>query len=450
VCDSTTGGCVRRGGGAGYCERCDLLVGLDGLRVIAVETGEGLLTVTVESPSRVMGCPACGVVAHSHGRRDVTLIDAPCFGRPVRLIWRKRTWRCADPDCEKRAFAETDAGVAGPRALLTTRAAWWAVRQLRREHASILGLSRQLGTTWNTVWTSVRPLLEAMADDESRFAGVERLGVDEHIWHHVSPRPVADGGRGPKELTGMVDLTPDADGRPRARLLDLVPGRSAKAYGDWLDARGQAFRDGVKEATLDPFHGYKNAIDAHLDDAVAVLDAFHVVKLGTQAVDEVRRRVQQDICGHRGRAGDPLYGIRTILRSSAERLSERQAARLAKAIAADERHDEVHVAWQVAQRLRSAYAATSLAEGRKIAESLLHGLPSCPIPEIARLGKTLTRWRDAFLAYFTTGRANNGGTEAINGLIELHRRIARGFRNRNNYRLRMLLIGGGLTHPHLK
>ncbi|TPV21031.1 transposase, partial [Arthrobacter agilis] len=37
-----------------------------------------------------------------------------------------------------------------------------------------------------------------------------------------------------------------------------------------------------------------------------------------------------------------------------------------------------------------------------------------------------------------------------NGLIELHRRVARGFRNRDNYRLRMLLIGGGLSHSHLK
>ena len=45
---------------------------------------------------------------------------------------------------------------------------------------------------------------------------------------------------------------------------------------------------------------------------------------------------------------------------------------------------------------------------------------------------------------------HNGGTEAINGLIELHRRVARGFRNRDNYRLRMLLIGGGLSHPQLK
>jgi transposase len=41
-----------------------------------------------------------------------------------------------------------------------------------------------------------------------------------------------------------------------------------------------------------------------------------------------------------------------------------------------------------------------------------------------------------------TSGASNGGTEAVNGLIELHRRIARGFRNPENYRLRMLLIGG--------
>jgi len=49
---------------------------------------------------------------------------------------------------------------------------------------------------------------------------------------------------------------------------------------------------------------------------------------------------------------------------------------------------------------------------------------TCPIPEIAGLGKTLTLWRAAFLAYFCTGRSGNGGAEAINRLIELHRRIS--------------------------
>ena len=435
-----------------YCSRCDLLVGLGGLRVTAVEYDHdvGLLVVGVESPRTPMGCPSCGVIAHSHGRSDVTLVDAPCFDRPVQVVWRKRIWRCQEAACPRKAFTEQDEDIARPRALLTTRACWWAINQIRREHGSISGIARQLGTTWNTVWSSIRPLLQEMADDEDRFAGVTRLGVDEHVWHHVSEFPIAEGGRGPKQLTGMVDLTPNVDGKPRARLLDLVPGRSGKVYSDWLAERGQEFRDGVVVATLDPFHGYKNAIDDQLEDAVAVLDAFHVVKLGTQAVDEVRRRVQQEIHGHRGRKNDPLYGIRTILRCGQEKLTDRQRARLDRAIAADERHDEVLVAWLCTQQLRSAYQAKSTVEGRRIAEKILASLPTCPIPEIRRLGKTLKQWRAAFLAYFDTSRANNGGTEAINGLIELHRRVARGFRNREHYRLRMLLIGGGLTHPHLR
>ena len=72
-------------------------------------------------------------------------------------------------------------------------------------------------------------------------------------------------------------------------------------------------------------------------------------------------------------------------------------------------------------------------------------------PEVARLGATLRRWRSEFLGYFDTDGASKGGTEAVNGLIELHRRIARGLRNRESYRLRMLLIAGGLpslTHAH--
>lgn len=73
-----------------------------------------------------------------------------------------------------------------------------------------------------------------------------------------------------------------------------------------------------------------------------MLDAFHVVKLGT-AADEFRRRVQE-IHGHRGRRNDPLYGIRTILRCGKENLTDRQRAWLDRAIAVDERHDETRIA----------------------------------------------------------------------------------------------------------
>ena len=53
------------------------------------------LVVTVESPPTPMGCPLCGVIAASHGRRSVVLVDAPAFGQSVRIEWRKRMWRCA-------------------------------------------------------------------------------------------------------------------------------------------------------------------------------------------------------------------------------------------------------------------------------------------------------------------------------------------------------------------
>ena len=423
------------------------MVGLDGVHVVEVaERGRGLRVVVV-SPPELMGCPVWGVIALSHGRRDVRLVDVPCFGRPVELIWSKRTWRCQEAKCPGGSFTEQHEDLAAPRALMSTRAKWWALTQLRREHASVRGLARQLGTTWNTVWGSIKPLLEAMAADETRFENVSTLGVDEHVWHHVSTKPTEDGGRGPKELTGMVDLSKDQQGKVKARLLDLVPGRSGAAYSEWLAARNEAFRNGVEVATLDPFHGYKNAIDDQLEDAVAVLDAFHVVKLGSTAMDQVRRRVQQETLGHRGRSGDPLYGIRNLVRAGAERLTDKQWARREKAIAADEAHLEVWLAWSCSQQLRSAYRHPNTAEGRKIAEKILESFPTCPVPEIKRLGRTLKQWREAFLAYFETGRSNNGGTEAINGRIELHRRVARGFRNCDNYRLRMLLIGGGLTSP---
>ncbi|MCE0488300.1 ISL3 family transposase [Ornithinimicrobium sediminis] len=430
--------------GGAYCDNCDLFLGLDGVHVTTVDRGVDLLTLTVESAMVPTGCPACGVVAESLGRRTVRLVDAPCFSTPVVLLWRKRRYRCREDLCEVVTFTEQDPDLARPRGLLTSRAARWAITQIRREHASVQGVARQLGVRWRTVWEAIKPILTTAADDETRFSGVSTLGVDEHVWHHVSTKPPEDGGRGPKELTGMVDLTVDEHGQVRARLLDLVQGRTKAAYADWLEARGSEFTAGVDVATLDPFQGYKSAIDDELADATAVLDAFHVVALGTKCVDEVRRRVQQDTTGHRGRKGDPLYGIQTILRAGAENLTDKQRGRIERAFAAHEAHDEVDLTWQAAQLLRSAYKTTDKPEGKKIAERIVASFPTCPIPEIARLGRTLRTWKEAFLAYFDTG-ATNGGTEAINGLIELHRRIARGLTNFENYRLRMLLIGGGLN-----
>jgi hypothetical protein len=73
---------------------------------------------------------------------------------------------------------------------------------------------------------------------------------------------------------------------------------------------------------------------------------------------------------------------------------------------------------------------------------VITSFPTCPIPEIARLGRTLRAWRQQVLAYFDTAGVSNGGTEAINLLIEKTRRLAHGFRTFSHYRLRILL-----AHP---
>jgi transposase len=102
----------------------------------------------------------------------------------------------------------------------------------------------------------------------------------------------------------------------------------------------------------------------------------------------------------------------------------------------------VTLAWHCAQRLRAIYHADDLAAGRRQAERLLNDLPTCPIPEIARLGRTLNARRTEFLAYFDTDRVSNGPTEAVNLLVEKTRRVGHGYRNFDNYRLRLLLYCG--------
>jgi hypothetical protein len=62
--------------------------------------------------------------------------------------------------------------------------------------------------------------------------------------------------------------------------------------------------------------------------------------------------------------------------------------------------------------------------------------------------RTLHRWEDEILAFHTTGGVTNARTEAANLGIKAIKRVGRGFRNFNNYRLRLLLACGGVNRQH--
>ena len=82
---------------------------------------------------------------------------------------------------------------------------------------------------------------------------------------------------------------------------------------------------------------------------------------------------------------------------------------------ADEAHISVGVAYHCAQQVREVFHQDTPAQGQRLAAHLIQRLPACPVPEIARLGRTLRKWKDALDAYFDTDGASNGSTEAING-----------------------------------
>ena len=83
-----------------------------------------------------------------------------------------------------------------------------------------------------------------------------------------------------------------------------------------------------------------------------------------------------------------------------------------------------------------------------LTERVVASFPSCPIPEIARLGRTLRKWKEAFLAYFDTGGVSNGPTENLNLKIKNTKRVARGYRKFAHYRLRLLLNHGRIHEDH--
>jgi len=126
----------------------------------------------------------------------------------------------------------------------------------------------------------------------------------------------------------IIDLTPVRAGTGPARLLDMVEGRSKAVFKTWLADRPQHWRDRIEVVAMDGFTGFKTAAAEELPAARAIMDPFHVVRLAGDALDDCRRRVQQQVHGRRGRAGDPLHAARRTLHTGTDLLTGKQQTRL--------------------------------------------------------------------------------------------------------------------------
>jgi transposase len=313
-------------------------------------------------------CRRCGCEGAARDTLTRRLAHEPFGWRPTTLVVTVRRYRCTG--CG-HVWRQDTSKAAEPRAKLSRRGLRWALEGIVCQYLTIARVAEGLGVAWNTANDAV--LAEGkrvLINDVGRFDGVKVIGVDEHVWRHTR--------RGDKYVTVIIDLTGIRDGTGPARLLDMVEGRSKQAFKTWLTDREESWREGVEVVAMDGFAGFKTATVEELPDAVTVMDPFHVVRLGGDALDRCRRRVQQALHGHRGRTGDPLYSVRRTLHTGADLLTDKQRDRLAALFAGDE-HVEVEATWGVYQRMIAAYREPDRSRGRelmaKIIASVSYGVP---------------------------------------------------------------------------
>ena len=124
----------------------------------------------------------------------------------------------------------------------------------------------------------------------------------------------------------------------------------------------------------------------------------------------------------------------------------RHALGLGRCADADDSGGQVAQVWIALQDLRHVYGACSIDQARNRLHRCYWRCATAEVPELTRVARTISAWQNELLAYFTTGGASNGPTEAVNLLIKRIKRVGFGFRNFANYRLRLLLHCGVNWH----
>ena len=368
-----------------------------------LEPGRAVLACRVVEPDD--WCHRCGSQGTPRDTVIRRLAHEPFGFRPTTLHISVRRYRCGD--CA-HVWRQDTTAAAEPKSKISCRALRWALEALVMQHLTVARVAEALAVRWNTANDAV--LAEGrrlLINDLTRFDGVTAIGVDEHVWRHTR--------RGDKYVTVVIDLTPLRAGTGPARLLDMVEGRSKKAFKAWLADRAQSWRDGVDVVAMDGFTGFKTATEEELPEATAVMDPFHVVRLAGDAVEKCRRRVQQQVHGHRGRKEDPLYKARRTLLTGADLLTDRQYSRIQGVFEIYD-HVQVEATWAFYQHMVAAYREPDRAKGKEMMQSLIAKLARAvpkKLIELAALGRTLKKRSADILAYFDRPGTSNGPTEAI-------------------------------------
>jgi len=283
----------------------------------------------------------------------------------------------------------------------------------QHHHAGIdaATLAAQEGLGQATVSRCYAQFTERRATERLSLQCPQVLGLDEHTLHKHH-----------RFATTFCDLK-------NHRVFDVVPGRSSwelEPYMKQLKGREQ-----VKVVCIDLSSSYRALIRRYFPCAKIVADRFHVVRLVYAHFMEMIRAIAPQINWHRGHLA--------CLRRPPSRLSPEQWVRRQQFI-------EQHPALEPLLHLRDQLCTLlnlktqTKRQCRSHVRALLQliaRLQTSQLTALQTLAHTLSQWSGPIAAMWRFSK-NNGITEGFHRKMKLIQRRAYGFRNFNNYRLRVI------------
>ena len=273
---------------------------------------------------------------------------------------------------------------------------------------SVSAAAELLGEHDGRIWRIIHHYVDN-AHAKQDWSEVETLGIDE-----TSTR------KGHKYATVVVDIGKKDE---PARLLFMTPDRTSDCVGEFVEKMAEhgAVPDQVRTVAIDMGRAYIKGAAEHLPMAEISFDRFHVMKLAGEAVDEVRKQLKRD--------GADLKGALWALRGNPDTLSEVHRNRRKELC---REHNELGRALALREMLAETWGSYTM---RLFAEDHLRRWCSwarrCRLEPFKKLSRTIQDHWEGILGFFPN-RVTSAAIEAINGLIQIARRRARGYRNFKN------------------
>lgn len=290
-------------------------------------------------------------------------------------------------------------------------------------------IERQTGVSDDRIWHLINSRVDE-AWEEASWEGLERLGVDE-----TSTR------KGHKYGTAFMELTNEQrEGESEtchvARLLFFTPGKGKDTFKEFVAElqRRQISPEAIQEVAMDMSPSFIAGAGEHFPKASLCFDRFHVMKLCGEAIEKVRKQVARE-CGGLGK------GALWALRGNVERLSEKQR-RLRESICRE--HRSIARALSLRDFLADLWRYTCREDAESHFESVLSWCRRSRLQPFVELGRSLKRHKEGILGYYKN-YTTSAAIEALNGLLQLARRRARGYRCFRNFRSIAYWIAGRLV-----